>query len=109
MSGVELSHLLGRSRVPAVTLARRLSAFLIRELSGISYPAAARAMGTNSHAAIRQARGEFERRIDHKIPRAELGEFSRLAAFETYRDLYEQTVLELARRMNVRAEFIHAR
>ncbi len=84
---VDISDVLGRSRHKRVVLARSLTAYLTRELTTLSFPEIARAMGRPNHSTIVTA----HRRVQNQITCG--------AACDSGPDLEGVSVSDLARRM----------
>jgi chromosomal replication initiation ATPase DnaA len=62
--GVTGEELTGRSRHRRISLARAVIAYLARELTTLSYPEIARAMGRNNHSSVHAGARRLARSID---------------------------------------------
>ncbi|MFN0012333.1 MAG: DnaA ATPase domain-containing protein [Phycisphaerales bacterium] len=61
--GVSVDEVLGRSRGAPVVLARALAGYLARELTAMSYPEIARALGRPNHSSVITAFRRFQRQV----------------------------------------------
>lgn len=66
--GVEVSQLAGSSRHKFLVLARSLSVYLAREMTTMSYPEIAHAMGRKNHSTVITADQRLRRQIDADLP-----------------------------------------
>jgi chromosomal replication initiator protein len=87
---VDVTELMGRGRHKRVVLARALVAHLSRQLTTLSYPEIARAMGRPNHSTIVTACQRFARQLDRdESPHHEACPSAELAGL-TFRGLCEQ-------------------
>lgn len=62
--GVDRAEFSGRCRSPRVVLARGLSALLAREMTNLSFPEIARAMGRPNHSTVITAMNRMKSQLD---------------------------------------------
>jgi chromosomal replication initiator protein len=91
--GVQLDEVLGRSKHARVVLARTLCAYLARQMTTMSFPEIARALGRSNHSTVVTASQRFERQLgaDQAValgmdPGPDLSGLSLRALFERLRD-----------------------
>jgi chromosomal replication initiator protein len=61
--GAEIHEVMGSSRQPAVVLARSMSAYIARRLTGLSYPEIARFLGRSNHSTVITACQRIDRQM----------------------------------------------
>jgi len=66
--GVEVSEVMGQSRHRRVVLARSMAAYLCRDLTNLSFPEIARAMGRPNHSSVVTAHRRMEKAIEGREP-----------------------------------------
>lgn len=96
---VELPELMGRGRHPRVVLARSASAWLARQLTTMSFPEIARALGRPNHSTIVTACQRLDRQIRSRaaVPAARHHSGSDLTP-QSVDELVEQLRAEILRR-----------
>lgn len=91
--GVEKSELLASSRHRRIVLARGLVSYLARELTTLSYPEIARAIGRRNHSTVLTA----GRRLQEQLERSESVELDPQAGSIALRELVDQLRHDLIR------------
>ncbi len=90
-TGVEREDLVGKGRHRRVVTARALAAHLAREMTTLSYPEIADALGRSTHSTVHAAAGRFREMVDRDEPCTTAGDIVRAA------DLTERTRREILR------------
>src|SRR5690606_38552303 len=91
--GVEKSELLASSRHRRIVLARGLVSYLAREMTTLSYPEIARAVGRRNHSTVLTA----GRRLSEQLDRGESVELDPQTAAISLRELVDQLRHDLLR------------
>jgi chromosomal replication initiator protein len=95
--GVQLEEILGRSKHARVVLARTLCAYLARQLTTMSFPEIARALGRSNHSTVVTAAKRFEKQLASEAeltltdPGPDLNGTTLRGLFERLRDDIQRT------------------
>ncbi len=87
--GVQIEEILGRSKHQRVVLARTLCSYLARQLTTMSFPEIARALGRNNHSTVVTAAKRFERQLT-ETKDLTLADHGPDLSHMTLRDLFER-------------------